>query len=137
MKIVADLFIKVFEEKAEELSKEFGEFNFLGQGTIYPDRIESGIRNHSEKIKTHHNVAGIPTKIEFKGIVEPLKDLYKDEVRKIAQSVGLPPKIVWRQPFPGPGLAVRITGEVTEEKITLVRKADKIVEEQTLDPLTP
>jgi GMP synthase (glutamine-hydrolysing) len=124
-KIIGNEFITVFEEVARKIGAEY-----LIQGTIYPDRIESGIRNHSEKIKTHHNVGGIPTKIEFKGIVEPLKDLYKDEVRKIAQSLGLPPKIVWRQPFPGPGLAVRITGEVTEEKITLVRKADKIVEEE-------
>ncbi|MHA2123377.1 MAG: glutamine-hydrolyzing GMP synthase [Promethearchaeota archaeon] len=124
-KIIGHEFIAVFEEVARKIGADY-----LIQGTIYPDRIESGVRNHSEKIKTHHNVAGIPLKIEFKGIVEPLKDLYKDEVRKIAESLGLPPKIVWRQPFPGPGLAVRITGEVTKEKINLVRRADKIVEEE-------
>jgi GMP synthase (glutamine-hydrolysing) len=124
-KIIGNEFITVFEEIAQKIGADY-----LIQGTIYPDRIESGARNHSEKIKTHHNVGGIPIKIEFKGIVEPLKELYKDEVRKIAKNLGLHPKIVWRQPFPGPGLAVRITGEVTEEKIDLVRKADKIVEEE-------
>ncbi len=123
--IIGREFIAVFEEVARNIKAEY-----LIQGTIYPDRIESGIRNNSEKIKTHHNVAGIPSKIDFKGIVEPLKDLYKDEVRKIAETLELPRKIVWRQPFPGPGLAVRVTGEVTEEKVDLVRKADKIVEEE-------
>ncbi len=123
--IIGNEFIAVFEEVARNIKAEY-----LIQGTIYPDRIESGIRNHSEKIKTHHNVGGIPSKIEFKGIIEPLKDLYKDEVRKIAETLELPQKIIWRQPFPGPGLAVRVTGEVTEEKVDIVRKADKIVEEE-------
>ena len=99
------------------------------QGTIYPDRIESGFRKHSEKIKTHHNVAGLPTKIKFKEIVEPLRDLYKDEVRKVAEKLGLSKQIVQRQPFPGPGLAVRIIGEITQGKIDVVRKADRIVTE--------
>jgi GMP synthase (glutamine-hydrolysing) len=103
---------------------------YLIQGTIYPDRIESGFRRFSDKIKTHHNVAGLPTKIKFKKIVEPLRDLYKDEVRKVAQIIGLPKEIVFRQPFPGPGLAVRIIGEVTKNKIEIVRKADNIVREE-------
>ena len=124
-KIIGEEFIRVFEEVAREIKAEY-----LIQGTIYPDRIESGFRKHSEKIKTHHNVAGLPTKIEFKGIVEPLRDLYKDEVRRVAESLGLPKEIVWRQPFPGPGLAVRVVGEVTEEKLEIVKKADRIVREE-------
>jgi GMP synthase (glutamine-hydrolysing) len=124
-KIIGEEFIRVFENIAKKTGAEY-----LLQGTIYPDRVESGFRRHSEKIKTHHNVAGLPTRIEFKGIVEPLRDLYKDEVRKVAEALGLPGEIVWRQPFPGPGLAVRVIGEVTREKIDLVRKADKIVAEE-------
>ncbi|MFQ6085959.1 MAG: glutamine-hydrolyzing GMP synthase [Candidatus Bathyarchaeia archaeon] len=124
-KIIGEEFIRVFEEVARKVGAKY-----LVQGTIYPDRIESGFRKHSEKIKTHHNVAGLPTRIEFKGIVEPLKDLYKDEVRKVAETLGLPKSIVWRQPFPGPGLAVRIVGEVTQEKIDVIRRADAIVREE-------
>ncbi|MEM1563569.1 MAG: glutamine-hydrolyzing GMP synthase [Candidatus Bathyarchaeia archaeon] len=124
-KIIGEEFIRVFEEVAERIGAEY-----LIQGTIYPDRIESGFKRFSDKIKTHHNVAGIPTKIKFKKIVEPLRDLYKDEVRKVAQIIGLPKEIVFRQPFPGPGLAVRIIGEVTKEKVEIVRKADKIVNEE-------
>ncbi|MFQ6064080.1 MAG: glutamine-hydrolyzing GMP synthase [Candidatus Bathyarchaeia archaeon] len=124
-KAIGEEFIRVFEEVAVEVGADY-----LVQGTIYPDRIESGFRKHSEKIKTHHNVAGLPTKIKFKGIIEPLKDLYKDEVRKVAEELGLPRQIVHRQPFPGPGLAVRIVGDVTEERIDLVRKADRIVTEE-------
>ena len=124
-KIIGEEFIRVFEEAAKKIKAEY-----LIQGTIYPDRIESGFRKHSEKIKTHHNVAGLPTKIEFKGIIEPLRDLYKDEVRKVAEKLGLPKEIVQRQPFPGPGLAVRVIGEVTKEKVDIVRKADKIVREE-------
>ncbi|MBC7130414.1 GMP synthase (glutamine-hydrolyzing), partial [Candidatus Bathyarchaeota archaeon] len=93
-------------------------------------RIESGFRKFSDKIKTHHNVAGLPTKIKFKKIVEPLRDLYKDEVRKIAALIGLPKELVTRQPFPGPGLAVRVIGELTEEKVEIVRHADAIVREE-------
>ena len=124
-KIIGEEFIRVFEGVA----KRVGADCFI-QGTIYPDRIESGFRRFSDKIKTHHNVAGLPTKIEFKAIVEPLRDLYKDEVRKVAEKLGLPKEIVGRQPFPGPGLAVRVAGEVTEEKLEVVRKADKVVADE-------
>jgi len=124
-KIIGEEFIRVFEEIAEKTGAEY-----LIQGTIYPDRIESGFRKFSDKIKTHHNVAGLPTKIKFKKIVEPLCDLYKDEVRKVAKMLGLPKEIVFRQPFPGPGLAVRIVGDLTEEKVRIAKKADKIVREE-------
>jgi len=124
-KIIGEEFIRVFEEVAEKVGAEY-----LIQGTIYPDRIESGFRRFSDKIKSHHNVAGLPLKIKFKGIVEPLKDLYKDEVREVARRLGLPKEIVFRQPFPGPGLAVRIVGEITPEKVEIIRKADKIVREE-------
>jgi GMP synthase (glutamine-hydrolysing) len=124
-KIIGEEFIRVFEEIAEKTSAEY-----LIQGTIYPDRIESGFRKFSDKIKTHHNVAGLPTEIKFKKIVEPLRDLYKDEVRKVAKILELPKEIVFRQPFPGPGLAVRIIGELTEEKARIAKKADKIVREE-------
>ncbi len=124
-KIIGEEFIRVFEEVAEKTGAEY-----LIQGTIYPDRIESGFRKFSDKIKTHHNVAGLPTRIKFKKIVEPLRDLYKDEVRRVAKMLGLPKEIVFRQPFPGPGLAVRIIGELTEEKVKVARKADKIVREE-------
>ena len=124
-KIIGEEFIRVFEEIAKKVGAEY-----LIQGTIYPDRIESGFRKFSDKIKTHHNVAGLPSHMEFKGIVEPLRDLYKDEVREIAKRLGLPEKIVNRQPFPGPGLAVRIVGEITPEKVEIVRKTDEIVREE-------
>jgi len=124
-KIIGEEFVRVFEKAAENVGADY-----LLQGTIYPDRIESGIRRHSDKIKTHHNVAGLPSKIKFRGVVEPLRDLYKDEVRKVGESLGLPEDIVWRQPFPGPGLAVRVVGEVTQEKIDIVRKADRILREE-------
>jgi GMP synthase (glutamine-hydrolysing) len=124
-KIIGEEFIRVFEEIAEKAGAEY-----LIQGTIYPDRIESGFRKHSDKIKTHHNVAGLPAKIKFKRILEPLRDLYKDETRKVAKMLGLPQEIVTRQPFPGPGLAVRIIGELTEEKVKIAKKADRIVREE-------
>jgi GMP synthase (glutamine-hydrolysing) len=124
-KIIGSEFIRVFEEAAKQNNAEY-----LIQGTIYPDRIESGFRKHSDTIKTHHNVGGLPEKIDFKKIIEPLRDLYKDEVRTVAKNMGLPDKLVHRQPFPGPGLAVRIIGEVTKEKAELVRKADKIVTDE-------
>lgn len=120
--IIGEKFIRAFERIARKVRADY-----LIQGTIYPDRIESGVRKHSEKIKTHHNVGGIPSKVCFKGIVEPLKDLYKDEVRRVAETLGIPKKIVRRQPFPGPGLAIRITGEVTEEKLRILKHADEIV----------
>jgi len=124
-RIIGNEFIRVFEEEARRTGAEF-----LIQGTIYPDKIESGFRKHSDKIKSHHNVAGLPTDMQFKAIIEPLRDLYKDEVRKLAKTLGLPDNITRRQPFPGPGLAVRVIGEVTPEKVELVRKAEKIVSEE-------
>jgi GMP synthase (glutamine-hydrolysing) len=124
-KIIGEEFIRVFEEIAEKVGAEY-----LIQGTIYPDRIESGFRKHSDKIKTHHNVAGLPARIKFKRILEPLRDLYKDEVRKVARILGLPEEIIARQPFPGPGLAVRIIGELTEDKVIVAKKADRIVREE-------
>ncbi len=124
-KVIGEEFIRVFEEIAEKSGAEY-----LLQGTIYPDRIESGFRKNSDVIKSHHNVAGLPSKIRFKKIVEPLRDLYKDEVRKVATMLNLPKELVDRQPFPGPGLAVRIIGEMTEEKVTVAKKADAIVREE-------
>ncbi|MGQ9507359.1 MAG: glutamine-hydrolyzing GMP synthase [Candidatus Bathycorpusculaceae bacterium] len=124
-KIIGEEFIRVFEEVAEKIGA-----NILIQGTIYPDRIESGFRKFSDKIKTHHNVAGLPTKMKFKKIVEPLRDLYKDEVRKVAKILKMPKEIVFRQPFPGPGLAVRVIGELSENKVRIVKKADRIVREE-------
>lgn len=120
-KIVGREFVRIFESIAKETSA-----TFLVQGTIYPDRVESGATGNSAVIKTHHNVGGLPQHM-FKAIIEPLRDLYKDEVRKLGLKLDLPESIVYRQPFPGPGLAVRIMGQVTEEKAELLRKADKIV----------
>jgi len=124
-RIIGGEFVRVFEKVAKQVGAAY-----LIQGTIYPDRIESGFRKFSDKIKTHHNVAGLPTKMEFKAVVEPLRDLYKDEVRKVAEKLGLPKEIVWRQPFPGPGLAVRVAGEVTKERVMILQKADSIVTEE-------
>ena len=124
-KVIGEEFIRVFEEIAKKSGAEY-----LLQGTIYPDRIESGFRKNSDVIKSHHNVAGLPSKIAFKKIVEPLRDLYKDEVRKVAVMLNLPKELVNRQPFPGPGLAVRIIGELTAEKVNITKKADAIVREE-------
>ena len=124
-KIIGTEFVRVFEEIAAK-----SDADYLIQGTIYPDRIESGFRKNSDKIKTHHNVAGLPSKIKFKKIIEPLRDLYKDEVRKVAKMMELPDAIVSRQPFPGPGLAVRIIGELTPEKVAIAKKSDKIVRDE-------
>jgi GMP synthase (glutamine-hydrolysing) len=124
-KVIGEEFIRVFEDIAKESGAQY-----LLQGTIYPDRIESGFRKNSDVIKSHHNVAGLPSKIDFKKIVEPLRDLYKDEVRKVAVMLNLPRELVNRQPFPGPGLAVRIIGELTEEKVDITKKADAIVRQE-------
>lgn len=124
-KVIGEEFIRVFEEIANESGAEY-----LIQGTIYPDRIESGFRKGSDKIKSHHNVAGLPEKIKFKKILEPLRDLYKDEVRKVARMLDLPKEIVNRQPFPGPGLAVRIIGDLNDEKVKIAKRADKIVRDE-------
>lgn len=122
-KIIGELFVRIFERVAEEEKADY-----LIQGTIYPDVIES-----QGGIKSHHNVGGFPTKYKFKGVIEPLRELYKDEVRKIARYLGLPEEISERMPFPGPGLAVRVVGEVTPEKVEVVRRATKIVEEELKD----
>ena len=124
-KVIGEEFIRVFEEEAKKSGAQY-----LLQGTIYPDRIESGFRKNSDVIKSHHNVAGLPAKMDFKKIVEPLRDLYKDEVRKVAVMLSLPRELVNRQPFPGPGLAVRIIGEMTEEKVRITKKADAIVRQE-------
>ncbi|EQD55350.1 bifunctional GMP synthase/glutamine amidotransferase protein [mine drainage metagenome] len=124
-RVIGREFARVFEEEAKKVNADF-----LVQGTIYPDRVESGTTGKSAVIKTHHNVGGLPKGIKFKAVVEPLRDLYKDEVRKLADELGLPKAIARRQPFPGPGLAVRIMGEVTGEKAETVRRADHIVTEE-------
>jgi GMP synthase (glutamine-hydrolysing) len=122
---IGEEFVHVFEEIAKDKEAEF-----LIQGTIYPDRIESGQEGQADRIKSHHNVAGMPTRIKFKKVIEPLRELYKDEVRQVAERLRLPREIVWRQPFPGPGLAVRIMGRVTQDKIDVIRNADRIVAEE-------
>jgi GMP synthase (glutamine-hydrolysing) len=126
-KIIGHEFVRIFEEK----SKEFGPFQFLAQGTLYPDVIESAksLTGKPSKIKTHHNVGGLPENLNFE-ILEPFKFLFKDEVRKIAKILNLPENIIKRQPFPGPGLAVRIIGEITEERLNILRKADTILQEE-------
>ena len=124
-KIIGEEFIKVFEAEA----KKIGAVDYLVQGTIYPDVVESG-KGSSAVIKSHHNVGGLPSVVDFKEIVEPLRDLFKDEVRKVGTELGLPDSVVWRQPFPGPGLAIRIMGEVTEEKLQTLRDADYILREE-------
>ena len=125
-KIIGEEFIRVFEDEA----KKIGEVDFLAQGTIYPDVVESGLGGESATIKSHHNVGGLPKNIRFKAIVEPLRDLFKDEVRRAGLELGLPESQVYCQPFPGPGLAVRILGDITPEKIHLVQEADAIWREE-------
>jgi len=126
-KVIGEKFIRVFEREAKRTGA-----TMLLQGTIYPDRIES-----EGGIKSHHNVGGMPLKIDFKGVIEPLADLYKDEVREVAAALGLPGEIQHRMPFPGPGLAVRVLGEVTREKIEIVREANAIVEECLVEEFRP
>jgi len=123
-KAIGELFIRVFEDAAGGLS----DAKYLVQGTLYPDVIESGTK-HAAKIKSHHNVGGLPDDMDFE-LVEPLRALFKDEVRRVGTELGLPDEIVWRQPFPGPGLGVRIIGEVTPDKVAMLQRADAIVREE-------
>ena len=125
-KIIGEEFIRVFEEEA----KRIGAVDFLAQGTIYPDVVESGLGGESVVIKSHHNVGGLPDCVDFKDIVEPLRNLFKDEVRQVGLELGLPEYLVYRQPFPGPGLGIRIIGEVTAEKVRIVQDADAIYREE-------
>lgn len=124
-KIIGEEFIRVFEEE----SKKIGHVDFLVQGTIYPDVVESGGTGTSATIKSHHNVGGLPKDMKL-GLIEPLRELFKDEVRAVGEELGIPSELVWRQPFPGPGLAIRVLGEVTEEKLHIVREADAIFREE-------
>lgn len=124
-KIIGEEFIRVFEDEAKTL----GRIDILAQGTIYPDVVESG-KGDSAVIKSHHNVGGLPDIMSFERIIEPLRDLFKDEVREVGEKLGIPHELVWRQPFPGPGLAVRIIGEITKEKADLLREADAIFREE-------
>ncbi|MDZ7688349.1 MAG: glutamine-hydrolyzing GMP synthase [Halobacteriales archaeon] len=119
-RVVGENFIRVFEEVAREVDADY-----IVQGTIYPDRVES-----EGNIKSHHNVGGLPDVIDFEGIVEPVRDLYKDEVREVARELDLPPEISERMPYPGPGLAIRVIGEVTEEKLKVAREANAVVEDE-------
>ena len=124
-KIIGEEFIRVFEAEA----KKIGTVDFLVQGTIYPDVIESG-HGKSAVIKSHHNVGGLPDYVDFKEIVEPLRNLFKDEVRKTGLELGIPENLVYRQPFPGPGLAIRIIGDITDDKLTILKEADSIFREE-------
>lgn len=124
-KIIGEEFIRVFEAEA----KKIGTVDYLVQGTIYPDVIESGAGDASV-IKSHHNVGGLPDHVDFKEIIEPLRNLFKDEVRQLGIELGIPEKLVWRQPFPGPGLAVRVIGEITRDKLAILRDADAIFREE-------
>ena len=124
-KIIGEEFIRVFEAEAKKL----GTVDFLVQGTIYPDVIESGL-GKSAVIKSHHNVGGLPDYVDFKEIIEPLRNLFKDEVRKTGLELGIPENLVYRQPFPGPGLAIRIIGDITDEKLSILKDADSIFREE-------
>ena len=125
-KIIGEEFIRIFEEEA----KKIGRVDFLVQGTIYPDVVESGLGGESAVIKSHHNVGGLPEHVDFKEIIEPLRNLFKDEVRRVGLELGIPDYLVFRQPFPGPGLGVRIVGDVTAEKVRIVQEADAIYREE-------
>lgn len=124
-KIIGNEFIRIFEEEAQKI----GKVDFLVQGTIYPDVIESGASDGAV-IKSHHNVGGLPDVVDFEEIIEPLRQLFKDEVRRAGEELGMPEHIVWRQPFPGPGLAIRIIGSITEEKLEILREADWIFRQE-------
>ena len=124
-KIIGEEFIRVFEDEAKKL----GKMDFLAQGTIYPDVVESG-KGDAALIKSHHNVGGLPDHVDFEEIIEPLRDLFKDEVRALGEELGIPHHMVWRQPFPGPGLAIRIIGEITPEKIKILQEADLIYRDE-------
>ena len=125
-KIIGEEFIRVFEEEA----KKIGAVDFLVQGTIYPDVVESGLGGESAVIKSHHNVGGLPDYVNFKEIIEPLRNLFKDEVRAVGLELGIPERLVMRQPFPGPGLGVRVVGEITPEKVKILQDADLIFREE-------
>lgn len=125
-KIIGEEFIRVFEEEA----KKIGKVDYLIQGTIYPDVVESGLGGESAVIKSHHNVGGLPDYVDFKEIIEPLRDLFKDEVRKAGLELGIPEQLVFRQPFPGPGLGIRIIGDITAEKVKMVQEADAVMREE-------
>ena len=127
-KIIGREFIRVFEDAAKKLSAD-SKIEFLVQGTLYPDVVESGGGSGTANIKSHHNVGGLPDDLDFE-LIEPLRTLFKDEVRQVGLSLGLPDAIIWRQPFPGPGLAIRIVGEVTEERLRILRQADSIAREE-------
>ena len=125
-KIIGRDFVEVFNAEAKQIEN----VKWLAQGTIYPDVVESGLGGESTVIKSHHNVGGLPDCVDFKDIVEPLRRLFKDEVRQLGLELGLPEQLVWRQPFPGPGLAIRVIGEITEEKLAILRDADAIFREE-------
>ena len=127
-KIIGEEFIRVFEEEA----KKMGHVDYLCQGTIYPDVVESGVGD-AAVIKSHHNVGGLPKDVGFIGIVEPLRNLFKDEVRRVGLEIGIPGPLVWRQPFPGPGLAIRILGDITPEKLEILKEADAIFREEIVE----
>lgn len=124
-KIIGEEFIRVFEEEGRKI----GSVDYLAQGTIYPDVVESGTGD-AAVIKSHHNVGGLPAVVDFKGLVEPLRMLFKDEVRALGEQLGLPESLVWRQPFPGPGLAIRVIGAVTQQKLAILREADAVYREE-------
>lgn len=127
-KIIGEEFIRVFEEEKQKLKDEFGHIDYLVQGTIYPDVVESGTAT-AATIKSHHNVGGLPEDVDFE-LLEPLRQLFKDEVRQVGREVGIPEELVERQPFPGPGLAIRCLGEITEDKLHIIREADFIFRDE-------
>ncbi len=129
-KIIGNTFIRIFEQTSKELERKQGPFDFLAQGTLYPDVIESvSVKGPSAVIKSHHNVGGLPKDMKFK-LVEPLRELFKDEVRELGARLRIPKELLWRQPFPGPGLAVRLLGPITKERLDILREADAIVTEE-------